>query len=270
MFTDVVVPLLGRVLPPEKEFVCRTLRTSGIGESAVQEKIGGLLEHLVASGLELGYCARTGQVDVRFTAFGCDAPRLVQQAEAIVRDELGSFIYGADDEELEAIVVRLLTERKQTLALAESCTGGAIAHRITNVPGASMVLLAGVVSYSNEAKQRFLGVRTETLAEHGAVSEAVAREMAEGARQQTGADFAVSVTGIAGPSGGTPAKPLGSVFIALAKATGTVVKKNFNPYDRETFKQVTANQALELLRLKILAGDDRNLQAVASATRLKP
>jgi nicotinamide-nucleotide amidase len=177
----------------------------------------------------------------------------VQEAEAIVRYELGSFIYGTDDEEIETVIVRLLTERKQTLALAESCTGGCIAHRITNVPGASAVLLAGLVTYSNEAKGKFLGVRAETLAEHGAVSEAVAREMAEGARQQTGADFALSVTGIAGPGGGTPAKPVGTVFIALAKPTGTVVKKNFNPFDRETFKQVTANQALELLRQKILA-----------------
>lgn len=257
MFTDVVVPLLRRVLPPEKEFVCRTLRTSGVGESVVQERIAGLLRNQVERGLELGYCARTGQVDVRFTAFGSDAPRLVQEAEAVVRRELGPFIYGVDDEELEAIVVRLLTERNQTLALAESCTGGAIANRITNVPGASAVLLAGLVTYRNEAKQKLLGVHSETLAEHGAVSEAVAREMAEGARQQTGADLAIAATGIAGPGGGTTEKPVGTVFIALAKATGTIVKKNFNPYDRETFKQVTANQALELLRQRILASADQ-------------
>jgi len=269
MFTNSVMPLLRRVLPRELEFICRTLRTSGIGESVVQERIAGLLQHLVERGLELGYCARTGQVDVRFTARVTDAPRIIQEAEAIVRNELGSFIYGADDEELEAAVVHLLTERKQTLALAESCTGGVIAHRITNVPGASVVLLAGVVSYSNEAKQQFLGVRAETLATQGAVSEAVAREMAEGARQQTGADFAVSVTGIAGPGGGTTEKPVGTVFIALAKANGTSVKQNFNPYDRETFKQVTANQALELLRQKILAGDNRGSHEVAPPTELK-
>jgi nicotinamide-nucleotide amidase len=253
MFMDAVAPLLGRVLPPEIEFVCRTLRTTGVGESVVQEKIGAPLQRLVAGGLDLGYCAGTGQVDVRLAASGTNASGLVHEAEAIVREELDSFIFGTEDEELETVVVRLLTERKQTLALAESCTGGCIAHRITNVPGASAVLLAGLVTYSDEAKQKFLGVRAETLAEHGAVSEAVAREMAEGARQQAGADCALSVTGIAGPGGGTPAKPVGTVFIALAKATGTVLKKNFNPYDRETFKQVTANQALELLRQKILA-----------------
>ena len=129
--------------------------------------------------------------------------------------------------------MRQLTERKQTLALAESCTGGFIANRITNLPGASAVLLAGLVTYSNAAKERFLGVRAETLAAHGAVSEAVAREMAEGARANTGADFAIGVTGIAGPGGGTPEKPVGTVFIALASAAGTKVINPVNRYDRD-------------------------------------
>jgi nicotinamide-nucleotide amidase len=120
------------------------------------------------------------------------------------------------------------------------------------VPGASAVLLAGVVSYSNAAKQKFLGVQADTLAQHGAVSEAVAREMAEGARRQTQADYAIAVTGIAGPSGGTPDKPVGTVFIGLAGPSGTVAERQLNPYDRETFKQVTAQQALELLRRTIL------------------
>ena len=130
--------------------------------------------------------------------------------------------------------------------------GGCIAHRITNVPGASAVLLAGLVTYSNAAKQKFLGVQADTLARHGAVSEAVAREMAEGARRQTQADYAVAVTGIAGPSGGTPEKPVGTLFIGLAGPSGTVVERQLNPYDRETFKQVTTQQALELLRRTIL------------------
>src|SRR5262249_23681247 len=141
---------------------------------------------------------------------------------------------------------------KETLAVAESCTGGEISNRLTNVPGASAVLLAGLVTYSNEAKKKFLGVREETLKAHGAVSEAVAREMAEGARQQTGTDYALSVTGIAGPTGGTPEKPVGTVFIGLASASGTIVQQNLNPYDRETFKHVTAQQALDLFRRKAL------------------
>ena len=120
------------------------------------------------------------------------------------------------DSKIETVVVRLLTRRRKTLALAESCTGGFIANRITNVPGASKIFLGGIVAYSNGAKEKFLGVRPETLKKHGAVSEAVAREMAEGARKKFGADFAIAVTGIAGPAGGTKGKPVGTVFIALA------------------------------------------------------
>jgi len=250
MFADSVVPLLRRVLPLASGFVCRTLRTTGIGESVVQEKIGEPLRRWVEAGLDLGYCARPGQVDVRLAAQGESAERRVGEAEAVVRELLGPFIYGVEDEDLETVIVRLLTERKATLALAESCTGGCIANRVTNVPGASVVLLAGLVTYCNAAKQRLLGVQADTLARHGAVSEAVAREMAEGARWQTQADYALSVTGIAGPGGGTPEKPVGTVFIALTGPSGTVVEHHFNPYDRETFKQVTAQQALELLRRK--------------------
>ena len=252
MFNDTVVPLLHRVLPLAGEHVCRTLRTIGIGESQVADKIGGPLREALARGLDLGYCAHVGAVDVRLAAHGPQAAQLVREAEAVVREQLGLNIFAEDDETLEAVIVRLLTERKQTLALAESCTGGAIAHRLTNVPGASAVLLAGLVTYSNDAKQKFLGVRAETLAAHGAVSEAVAREMAEGARRQTGADFALSVTGIAGPGGGSEAKPVGTVFIGFAAPDETVVVKQFNPFDRETFKAVTGTQALEMLRRKIL------------------
>ena len=258
MFTDSVVPLLGRVLPPAGTFVCRTLRTTGIGESMVEEKIGGPLQRWLKAGHDLGYCARPGQVDVRLAVRGDDAEQQVREAEAVIRDLLGPHIYGVENEELETVIVRLLTERKATLALAESCTGGCIAHRLTNVPGASVVLLAGLVTYSNAAKQKFLGVRAGTLDEHGAVSKPVAREMAEGARQQTRADYALSVTGIAGPTGGTPDKPVGTVFIGLAGPGGTVVERQFNPYDRETFKQVTAQQALELLRRTILSSNAEN------------
>jgi nicotinamide-nucleotide amidase len=253
MFNDAVVPLLRRELPLEQEFVCRTLRTVGIGESQVADRIGGQLRIWLASGLELGYCAHIGAVDVRLAAKGGPAQQLVQSAETLVRAELGKNIFGADDETLESVIVRLLTERNQTIALAESCTGGGLANRLTNVPGASAVLLASLVTYANEAKQKFVGVRAETLAAHGAVSEAVACEMAEGARRETGADYALSVTGIAGPGGGSEAKPVGTVFIGFASASETLVLKQFNPFDRETFKSVTGTQALEILRRKILA-----------------
>jgi nicotinamide-nucleotide amidase len=154
-------------------------------------------------------------------------------------------------EKLAKAVVRLLTKKKSTLALAESCTGGFIANEITNVPGASKIFLGGVVSYSNQAKQKFLGVRAKTLARHGAVSRDVAAEMAAGARKCFGADFAIAVTGIAGPSGGTKNKPTGTVFIAVAGAFGILVHHKLNHFDRQKFKKMTAKQALELLRLKI-------------------
>ena len=252
MFDNFVVPLLRREFPLDAPFVCRTLRTSGITESLVQEKIAAPLGALVAAGLEIGYCARTGQVDVRLSARGASGGKVVHEAEAIVQKFLGVQIYGFDDETIEAVVIRLLTGRKKTLALAESCTGGCLAHRVTNVPGASAVFLGGWVTYSNEAKQKCLGVRAETLAAHGAVSEAVAREMADGARQQTGADFAIAVTGIAGPGGGTKDKPVGTVFIGLAGAFGTVVERRLNFYERETFKEITAWQALEMLRTRLV------------------
>ena len=252
MFDNFVVPLLRREFPLDAPFICRTLRTSGIAESLVQEKIKAPLNTLAAAGLEIGYCARTGQVDVRLSARGGNGKKIVRAAEAIVQKILGAQIYGFDDEEMETVVVRLLTGRKKTLAMAESCTGGCIAHRVTNVPGASAVFLGGFVTYSNESKRKFLGVRAEMLAAHGAVSEAVAREMAEGARLQLGADFAIGVTGIAGPGGGTKEKPVGTVFIGLAGEFGTVVERKINPYERGTFKEVTAWQALEMLRVRLV------------------
>jgi len=253
MFNEAVVPLIKGEFPLAGEFVCQTLRSTGIGESAAEEKIGKLLEPLRAAGLELGYCARVGQVDIRLCAQGPQAAEVVSKAESMVRSELSKFIFGENDDELENTIVRLLSQRKQTLALAESCTGGSIANRITDVPGASTILLAGLVTYANAAKQKFAGVREATLATHGAVSEAVAREMAEGARRETGADYALSVTGIAGPTGGTEGKPVGTVFIGFASATESFALRQFNPFDRETFKLVTGTQALELLRRKILA-----------------
>jgi nicotinamide-nucleotide amidase len=252
MFDGAVVPLLKKHLPPPDDFVCRTLCTTGIGESAAQEKIAAPLARLVARGLEVGYCARVGQVDIRFSARGATGAALVREAEAITRAQLGPAVFGEEEDTLESVLIRLLAGRNQTLALAESCTGGWLAHRLTNVPGASAVLRAGLVTYANAAKEKFLGVRADTLAAHGAVSEPVAREMAEGARGQTGADFALAVTGIAGPLGGSPEKPVGTAFIALATTARTIVLKVFNPYDRETFKSVTANQALDVLRRSIL------------------
>ncbi len=252
MFDEFVMPLIRREFAGEI-FICRTLLTTGIGESRVQEMVEADLQPLVRRGLEVGYCARPGAVDVRLVARGPAAERLAGEAEVVVQKKLGESIFGRDDAEMEQVVVALLAQKKKTLALAESCTGGLIASRLTDVPGASEVFLGGVVSYANAAKEKFLGVRSETLAAHGAVSEAVAREMALGARGKFGSDFAIAVTGIAGPAGGTPEKPVGTVFIALASAAGVKVNQFLNGWDRVTFKQVTATQALDWLRQTLSA-----------------
>jgi nicotinamide-nucleotide amidase len=240
--------LLQKYFPQREKFVCRTLKTTGLGESFVEEKISGPLKGLMAGKIELGYCARVGEVDVRLVARGPDADRHVAEAERIIGDCIGAHVFGSDDDVLEEVVVRLLIKRKKTLTIAESCTGGFISHRITNVPGASEVFLNGMVTYSNESKQRLLGVRPETLAQSGAVSEATVREMAEGARLRSNADYAISVTGIAGPGGGTVDKPVGTVFIALASEEKTVAQQHLLQYDRETFKFVASQLALDLLR----------------------
>ena len=249
MFTKQVIPWLKQRFPPEAPFLCRVLKTTGVGESVVEETIAPSLQALALRGLEIGYCARVGEVDVRLTARGVNAGAVVEEAETVVRRAMEKSIFGQGEEQLEQVIVRELAARQQTLALAESCTGGFIAHRVTNVPGASAVLLAGLVTYSNETKQQFLGVLPETLAAHGAVSEAVAREMAEGALARTGARYALSVTGIAGPSGGSEAKPVGTVFLGLAEqGRKTIVLQRLNQWDRETFKFVTSQQALDMLR----------------------
>jgi nicotinamide-nucleotide amidase len=157
-----------------------------------------------------------------------------------------------DGSELETVVVRLLTQQGATIAVAESCTGGLLANRFTNVPGASAVFLEGNVTYSNAAKTRTLGVSMELLDRVGAVSREVALAMAEGARARAGATYALSTTGIAGPDGGTPEKPVGTVFVGLASAPGpSQVENLFFPTDRTTFKQMVTQSALDLLRKAI-------------------
>lgn len=255
MFLHQVLPLIHERFGPPPNFCCCLLHTVGIGESFLEELIAPELAPLIARGLDVGYCARVGEVDVRFIARTMEAEILVKQAEEIAHKHLRTFIYSREPELLNAVAVRLLTARRKTLALAESCTGGYIANRITDIPGASEVFLGGVVSYSNDSKRTFLGVKPETLGQHGAVSEAVAREMALGVRNATGADYALSVTGIAGPGGGTPEKPVGTVFIGFATADRVEVKKQVNQFDRETFKFLTSQQALDILRKELLVSN---------------
>jgi nicotinamide-nucleotide amidase len=245
MFEESVVPILKTLLPSGPVSDMRVYRIAGLGESMVEEMIG---EPLLAMGLELGYCARPGEVDVR--TIGDTAT--LDRAERLISEKLGPRIVSRDERALEKVVIDQLTARGETLALAESCTGGYLAHRITNVPGASAVFLQGFVTYSNEAKTAALGVDPELIRAHGAVSEEVARAMADGARRVAGADYALATTGIAGPGGGTAEKPVGTVYIALAaKPDAAIVKKHAFPTDRETFKDLVALTAMDLLRRRL-------------------
>ena len=252
MFRDQFMPWLKQTLPRDQDYHCRILRTSGLGESWIEQRLSMKLAPLMKQGLDVGYCARNGEVDIRFTAEGFNADSLIRQSAEITYEDIGALIYGEGEVSLEASLIEACKKSDLKLALAESCTGGGIAHRITNVPGASEVLYSSVVSYANEAKTRFLGVPASLIEARGAVSEPVARAMVAGALKESGADLALAVTGVAGPSGGTQEKPVGTVYIAVADKSEVHVVKKLNPYDRETFKFVTANQSLEMLRRKVL------------------
>jgi nicotinamide-nucleotide amidase len=247
MFRKFVMPILKSIIEVPLPVERRSYSIAGVGESLVENAIGEKV--LAIPGIELGYCARPGEVEVRIIG----APDAIQTADAIIRDELGVSIFSDNDEALQAVVVKLLKQRKETLATAESCTGGLIANQITNVSGASEVFLAGYVTYANSVKSDVLNVDPKLIDKHGAVSEAVARAMAEGARTRAASTYGLATTGIAGPTGGSDEKPVGTVYIALASADSrTPTKKFLFPTDRETFKQLTAQVALDLLRRRLL------------------
>jgi len=247
MFRKFAMPILKSIIEVPLPVERRSYSIAGVGESLVEKAIGEKV--LAIPGIELGYCARPGEVEVRIIG----DPNAIQAADAIIRRELGISIFSGDNEALEAVVVRLLKQRKETLATAESCTGGLIANRITNVSGASEVFLAGYVTYANSVKSDVLNVDSKLIDKHGAVSEAVARAMAEGARTRAASTYGLATTGIAGPTGGSDEKPLGTVYIALApEYSETVARKFLFPTDRETFKQLAAQAALDLLRRRLL------------------
>ena len=247
MFKKFVMPILFSIIESPLSVQRRSYRIAAAGESLVEEAIGKKV--LAIPGIELGYCARPGEVEVRIVG----SPEAIQPADAIIRSELGLLIFSTNDEPLEAVIVTLLKQQEETLATAESCTGGLIANCITNVPGASEVFLAGYITYANTSKTDILNVDPNLIEKYGAVSEPVARAMAEGARTRTGSTYALATTGIAGPTGASDGKPVGTVYIALAsEEPGVIVKKFFFPTDRLTFKQLTTQTALDLLRRKLL------------------
>ena len=243
MFRDFVVPIVRKIAAASEKLVMRNFRIANMGESIIEKKIGDAV--LAVPGIELGYCARPGEADVRVIG----SAEAVSKAERIVREKLGDAIFSVGDETLAAVLVRFLSERKQTVAIAESCTGGFLANEITNVPGASKVFVAGYVTYSNEEKIRTLDVSRESIEKFGAVGAQVGTEMAEGVRKRAGTTHGIATTGIAGPTGGSAEKPVGTVFVALSSENQpTRCEKFFFPTDRETFKQLVAQRAFDLLR----------------------
>ena len=246
MTADHLLPRLRSNLPVATLKERRIYRLTGIGESQVEERIGQKLE--ARGDLEVGYCARPAEVDFRLIG----TRQTLDEVEPEIRATIGEWIY-SDGENLESVVVKILREQRTTLAVAESCTGGSLADRLTNVPGASEIFLAGFVTYANQAKEETLSIPTALLATHGAVSEEVAAAMAEAARRQSGAKVALSTTGIAGPGGGTEQKPVGTVFLGLAsEGHPTIVRRGFFPLDRITFKHMATSASLDLLRRHIL------------------
>ena len=230
----------------------RVLRIVGLGESSVAEMVGDLLE---GANPTVAPLASAGEVHLRITAKAAstaEAEAMIDKMDANISAILGNAIFGRDDESLEKVVVSKLIERNLTLATAESCTGGFIDSRITDVSGSSEVFLVGFVTYSNKAKKEILGVDEQLLSKYGAVSEQVARAMAEGARAVSGSDIAISVTGIAGPTGGTPAKPVGLVYMALATSDETIAFEHRFSGSRMDIKQRASQAALNMLRMRLL------------------
>lgn len=245
-----------RMLPKLKERFAlpvirhKMIRTIGIGESFLAERIEAW-EDALPPHIRLAYLPSFGQVKLRLTATGTNNDQLGRELDEQVANVLPlieQHVYGYDNDEIEQVVVRLLKEKNLTLGVAESCTGGQVAATLTKLPGVSAVFQGGVVAYSNDIKHIALGVKNDSLATFGAVSEPVVMEMAEGVRVMLGTDVGIATSGIAGPDGGTPDKPVGTIWIACATPQGTVSKHlRLGPY-RDQNITLTTTYVLNLLR----------------------
>jgi nicotinamide-nucleotide amidase len=248
ILADHVIPRL-RALTGELPLQ-RLFQLTGIGESDLIRLLPEA--DYVVPGLSVGYCARTGRVELRVTAEPAAASAL-ERAAAVIRARLGEFIFAERRVDLAQVVVEALAARGRTVAVAESCTGGLLGQRLTSIPGSSRVFPGGVIAYANEVKARELGVPPDVLAAKGAVSPEVARAMAVGVRARFGADYGIGVTGIAGPDGGTAEKPVGLVYVGMASAGGVDVKEFRFGGPRAIVREMSAQTALDLLR-RALAG----------------
>ncbi len=250
LLQDAVIPFLSIHASSEKSCLSyETLRTTGIFESKLMEKLGDIQP--ILRRVKLAFLPHYYGVDLRLTvksASKAECEERLREAEKLIRAAIDSYIYGVDDETLEQKVAELLVKVDARVAVAESCTGGLLSHKLTNVPGSSGYFLGGVVAYSNFAKMTVLGVQADTLRQFGAVSGQTAKEMAEGVRNLLKADFGLSTTGIAGPTGGTEEKPVGLVYIGFSDGTTPTAKKLIFTNDRLANKERSSYAALELLR----------------------
>jgi len=252
MMEEYVIPELRRRNPGMKKSCMRLVKTFGLPESEVAQK----LEGVEREGVKLGYRAHFREIHLRVSSFGdteFEAQRLMDEFLQELYRRLGNLIFTTTGEMLEEVVGNLLKQKNLTLATAESCTGGFLSHRITNMAGSSSYFMEGVISYSNEAKAEILGVPLELIDSHGAVSGPVVRAMAEGVKKLAGSDFGIGISGIAGPSGGTPEKPVGTVFIGLETDSKEMIVSEFHFHGtREEIKLVTVLNALDMIRKSLL------------------
>lgn len=253
MLVEQVIPRFRGAFGLQGSIRTRILKLSGIAESRVDELIGDLMKASLNPAIAL--LAHPGEVHVVLVAKGeseGELEGLLQHWEEKVRERLRDFIFGRDEERLEEVVGRLLRSQGKKVAVAESLTGGLVAHRFTNVPGSSAYFEGGIVAYSERLKEDLLGVPPQLIQEQGAVSREVAEAMAEGIRKQSGSDVGLGITGIAGPSGGTEDQPVGLVYIALSWEGGKASKVYRFSGDREAVKLRASQMALDLLRRYLL------------------
>lgn len=253
LMSQEVIPRLQAKFPVRAIFH-HTWMTAGEGESRIAERLETIEDNLPAH-IKLAYLPNLGYVRVRLSGTAMDADALKQEVmeqAGRIRECLGDLIYGHNDESLEENLGNLLRDRKLTLSTAESCTGGYVAHLITSIAGSSDYFTGSVVAYANEVKQQLLGVKSNTLLEHGAVSEATVREMVSGTLQLMKTDLAVSISGIAGPGGGTPEKPVGTIWMAVGNTGQTEVFKLKAGKDRQKNIEYAGNMALNLVRKFVL------------------
>lgn len=255
MLADTLLPMLRERVTGDRVVRSRTLRTTGVPESLIAGRVGAIDGGV--GDVALAYLPNVDGVDLRVTVRGAssaEADRRLDGAVRRLRDAFPREIYGEGDADLAAVVLELCRARGLRLAVGESCTGGMLGARVTRIPGSSDVFAGGVIAYANEIKTSLLGVAADLIRAHGAVSEEVARAMASGARARTGAEIGVGITGIAGPDGGTPEKPVGTVWIA-ADVRGDARAALLHSWgDREEVRQRAAQAALNLVR-RMLAGD---------------